>query len=97
MFVVTLRFAANKHQASTHMAAHNAWLRRGFDEGVFVLAGSIKPGAGGMILAHRESHEALMDRISADPFVTHAVVTAEIAEVTPGLTDERLAFLQEAS
>ena len=52
MFVVTLTFSANKTQAPQFMADHNAWIRRGFEDGVFLLAGGLLPSAGGAVLAH---------------------------------------------
>ena len=37
MFVVMLKFAANKAQASQFMEGHKKWIKRGFDDGVFLL------------------------------------------------------------
>lgn len=93
MFIVLLRFSDNKDNAGQFMDGHNAWLKRGFDDGVFLLAGSIQPKRGGGIVAHNISHEALQHRVSDDPFVAANVVSAEIIEVTPAKTDKRLAFL----
>lgn len=93
MFVVTLRFSVNKAQAPQFMSDHNAWIRRGFEDGVFLLAGSLQPNAGGAILAHNTSHANLQARVQEDPFVAGNVVSAEILEITPGRTDARLTFL----
>ncbi len=93
MFVVLLRFSANKAQAGQHMEGHKDWLKRGFDDGVFVLAGSLQPNEGGGILAHATSLAELKDRVNADPFVAHDVVSADILEIAPSRADERLKFL----
>ncbi|MGO1119002.1 YciI family protein [Rhodovibrionaceae bacterium A322] len=93
MFVVLLRFSSNKAQAGQFMEGHNAWLKSGFDAGVFLLAGSLQPKLGGAILAHGLSKEELEVRVSEDPFVAEEVVSAEILEISPGKADERLAFL----
>jgi len=93
MFIVLLKFAANKGQAGRFMEGHNAWLRRGFDDGVFLLAGSLQPSAGGGILAHGGSRAELESRVGQDPFVAEGVVTAEIVEISPARADERLEFL----
>lgn len=93
MFVVTLRFA-DKSKAPGLVDAHNAWVGRGFEDGVFLLAGGIRPNAGGAILAHGTSPEALEARVREDPFVAEGVVVAEILAVSPVRTDERLAFLK---
>lgn len=94
MFVVTLRFSANKSQAPQFMEGHNAWIKRGFDDGVFLLTGSLQPSAGGVILAHNVTRDALEGRVQEDPFVAENVVSADILEITPGRTDDRLAFLK---
>jgi uncharacterized protein YciI len=93
MFVVLLRFAANRAAAPRLMDGHNAWLRKGFDEGSFLLAGGIEPKAGGAILATAVSRADVEARVAEDPFVAESVVAAEIIEVAPGRTDPRLAFL----
>ncbi|WP_448207863.1 YciI family protein [Azospirillum sp. sgz302134] len=94
MFVVTLRFSANKAQAPAHMDGHNAWIRRGFEDGVFLLTGSLSGGAGGTVLAHNIARGDLEARLREDPFVAEKVVDADILEITPGRVDDRLAFLK---
>ena len=93
MFVVLLRFAANMDKAGAFMQGHKDWLQSGFDDGVFALAGSLMPKGGGAVLAHNISHEELEERVQADPFVAEGVVTADILEIAPSRTDERLAFM----
>jgi uncharacterized protein YciI len=93
VFVVFLRFSANKSAAPDHMAGHNAWIAKGFEEGAFVLTGSLVPGLGGVVIANGEDRDALERRIQADPFVVADVVTAEIHEVAPGRTVPELDFL----
>ncbi|GAA0672116.1 YciI family protein [Kitasatospora atroaurantiaca] len=93
MFVVLLRFSDNKSAAGQHMAGHQEWIKRGLDDGVFLLVGSIQPGLGGAVLAHNTSLEELQKRVDEDPFVAHDVVTPEIIEIAPGMADERLSFL----
>ena len=93
MYIVFLRFSANKSQAGQFMESHKAWVKRGFDDGVFLLAGSLEPGLGGGILAHNTSLTDLQARVNGDPFVAEDVVKAEIIELDPGKADERLQFL----
>lgn len=93
MYVVLLKFSDNKSAAPQHMEAHKAWLKRGFDDGIFLLAGSLQPGLGGGIVAHNASADEIRTRVDTDPFVAEGVVSAEILELSPSLTDERLAFL----
>jgi uncharacterized protein YciI len=93
VFILTLRFA-DKAKAPHFMDGHNAWIKRGFEEGVFLLADSLQPNAGGAILAHNISRTDLEARIQEDPFVTEGVVSADILEIAPGRVDDRLAFLK---
>lgn len=93
MFIVLLTFSDNKPQAGKFMDGHNAWIKKGFDDGVFLLVGSIEPGRGGSVIAHNTSLSDLQDRVNEDPFVTANVVTAEIIELSPKKVDERLSFL----
>lgn len=93
MFVVLLRFSSNKAKAGQLMVAHEAWIRRGFDDGVFALVGSLQPKLGGALVAHNVSLADLQDRLNADPFVAEDVVTVEILDITPSRTDDRLKFI----
>lgn len=93
MFVILLRFSGEKDRAAELMGGHNAWLARGFADGVFLLAGSLQPQLGGAILAHATTLPELRARVSEDPFVAERVVEAEILSISPGKADERLAFL----
>lgn len=93
LFVVLLKFSANKGQAGQFMDGHKQWVKRGFDDCVFLLAGSLEPSLGGAIIAHNTSRPALQDRVNADPFVVENVVTADIVEIEPARADARLQFL----
>jgi len=93
MFVITLRFSDNKAKASQFMDGHNEWIRRGFDDGVFLLVGSLQPGLGGGIVAYNTTLPDLQSRVQDDPFVVENVVNAEILEITPSKADPRLKFL----
>lgn len=95
MFIVLLKFSDNKAQAGEFMDGHNQWLKRGFDDGVFLVAGSLQPSLGGGIMAHNTSREDLQSRVNDDPFVAQNVVSPEIIEISPAKADERLQFLIE--
>lgn len=93
MFVILLKFSHNKSQAGRLMEGHNAWIQSGFDDGVFLTVGSLKPDAGGAILALASNLDEIQSRMQADPFVAEGVVSAEILEITPNRADDRLEFL----
>jgi len=93
MFIVLLKFSNNKAQAAQFMDGHNAWIKKGFDDDVFLLTGSLHPKLGGGIVAHNISRPDLERRMGDDPFVAENVVSAEILEIAPSKTDDRLNFL----
>jgi uncharacterized protein YciI len=93
MFIVLLKFSDNKAQAGQFMQGHNEWIKLGFDDGVFLVAGSLQPNLGGSVVAHNTSLADLQVRVNEDPFVAENIVTSEIIEITPSKTDERLKFL----
>jgi uncharacterized protein YciI len=93
MFVVQLKFSDNKSKTSQYMADHKLWIKKGFDDEVFLLVGSIKPNLGGAIIAYNISYQALKTRIQEDPFIIHDIVSAQILEIEPSMADERFTFL----
>ena len=95
MFMVFLKFSDNKENAGQFMNGHNEWIKRGFDDGVFLLVGSLQPKLGGGIVAYNTSLSDLQSRVNADPFVIENIAQAEILEITPAKSDPRLEFLLE--
>jgi uncharacterized protein YciI len=93
MFIVLLRYSENKSKAAELMDRHNAWIGRGFDDGVFLLVGSLKPNQGGGILAHGVPRAELERRINEDPFVVEDVVKTEILELSPSRASGQLSIL----
>lgn len=93
MFIILLKFGANKDKAAAHLDGHKAWIKQGFDDGVFIMVGSLKPNAGGGVLATGESRAEIEARVAADPFVAEGIVEAEVLELDPARADDRLAFL----
>jgi uncharacterized protein YciI len=93
MFIVLLKFSDNKGKASQFMEGHKEWIKHGFDDGVFLLVGSLQPNLGGGIVAHNTSLSDLQSRVNTDPFVAEKVVKADILEITPSKADARLNFL----
>jgi len=93
MFVILLKFSENKSKAGENMDGHNEWIKRGFDDGVFLLVGSLQPNLGGAVIAHNASLAEIKERVNSDPFVVENVVNAEILEIDPKKADEQLNFL----
>lgn len=95
MYVIVLKLTERKDRAGEFMEAHRDWIRRGFDDGLLLLVGTIRPGLGGLLLAQCPSRSELEERVAADPFVAQGIAVAEILDVGPSRVDERLALLKD--
>ena len=98
MFLVLLKFSDvpdRGARARAHLQGHKAWIKRGLDDGVFLLVGSLQPDLGGALLVRGPSREALRARVERDPFVREDVLRAEILEFSPALASPELRALLE--
>lgn len=93
MYIVFLKFSVNKEKAAEFMAAHNDWLKSGFDNDIFILAGSLQANQGGAIIAGNIEKTVLEETIATDPFVLEKIVTAEILEFSASKANEKMQFL----
>ena len=94
MYFILLTFTGQTDRLPQFIEAHKAWLQQGFEDGVFIVAGSITDGEGGAIVAVGEDEDALTVRVAKDPFVSEGIVVPEIIGVAPTLMDSRLDFLR---
>ena len=93
MFILSLTYIAPIEDADKHMEAHMAWVRAGYDSGLFLASGRKIPRTGGVILSKGE-RKAIEDLCAADPFTIHGIATYEITElafttVAPGYENLR--------
>lgn len=95
MFIIILTFSKPVEEVDRHLAAHKAWIKQGFDDGVFVLAGGRRPRTGGALLAIGDDRASIEARIELDPFVQNGVVTTQILQVVPTTVDERIGLLRK--
>lgn len=93
MHIILLRFSNNRQNAAQHLPGHKAWLKRGIEDGVFLLAGGLASNLGGAILAHGASLSKIRDRVNEDPFVREKIVNAEILEFSPSVASDDFQFL----
>lgn len=80
MFILSLTYIASLEDADRHMEAHMAWVKAGYDRGLFLASGRKLPRTGGVILAGGE-REVLQAMCAADPFTVHGIAEYEITEV----------------
>jgi uncharacterized protein YciI len=93
MHIIILKFTDNRHKAALHLQSHKAWLARGVEDGVFLLAGSLGSNLGGAILARGGSLAKIQDRVNEDPFVRENIVSAEVLEFSLSVASEDFQFL----
>jgi len=80
MFILSLTYIAPLEDADKHMEAHMAWVKAGYEQGLFLASGRKVPRTGGVILARGE--RAVLERMCADdPFTVHGIAEYEITEV----------------
>ncbi|MBX9455655.1 MAG: GTP cyclohydrolase [Rhizobium sp.] len=80
MLILSLTYIAPIEAADEHMQAHMAWVREGYDKGLFLASGRKVPRSGGVILARGDRAE-LEAICAADPFTIHGIATYDITEV----------------
>ncbi|MDQ0681030.1 uncharacterized protein YciI [Arthrobacter pascens] len=88
MYVVSLSYKVPEDIVDFHLEAHVDWLKRAFDDGVFVAAGRKVPRTGGLLLS-RADRSTLDASLAKDPFYVNGVAEFEVLEfaanrVAPG-------------
>lgn len=91
MFLVLLRYERPLAEIDRLMPDHVAFLEKGFEQGLFLLAGRRDPREGGVILARAPSAEALAGLMELDPFVREGVASFEILSFRSSLHRPELA------
>ena len=79
MFILSLTYVAPIEDAEKHLEAHIAWVKAGFDQGLFLASGRKVPRTGGVVLARGE-RATLETMCAADPFIVHGIAKYEIIE-----------------
>ena len=90
MFVVTLTYVADLAEIDAAMPRHMAYLRRQYEEGVFLVSGRQVPRVGGVIIATGLERSDLEERVAQDPFVAEGLAEASIVEFNASQTAPQL-------
>ena len=86
MFIVTLTYLKPVEEIDALMHDHVEWLRRGYDEGLFIASGRRVPRTGGVILARSGDEAALRANLARDPFVVHGAARVDVVEFAASMT-----------
>jgi uncharacterized protein YciI len=80
LFVVSLTYKSSLIEVDKHLAAHNQFLRKYYDNGTFICSGPKIPRIGGIILCKSDSIDSVKTIIAEDPFNINNVADFEITE-----------------
>ena len=86
MFIVTLTYLKPVEDIDALMHDHVEWLKRGYEEGLFIASGRRVPRTGGVILARSGDEQALRDNLARDPFIVHGAARADVVEFSASMT-----------
>ncbi|ADM96959.1 YciI family protein [Dickeya dadantii] len=91
MYIISLTYNAPLDEVENLLERHVTWLKRGYEQGVFVASGRKNPRTGGVILAKSVGREELDDFLKQDPF--QAVANYEVIDFQPSMTVDAFAAL----
>ena len=98
MFIVTLTYLKSTAEIDALLAAHRAFLREQYDNGMFVMSGRLVPRTGGIILVNADSRADVEAVIELDPFNQAGAASYAIAEFIPTMAADGFeTFLPQAN
>jgi uncharacterized protein YciI len=80
MFIVDLKYIVPLEELDEHMEAHVQYLRKYYDQHIFVASGRKVPRTGGIILALVKDEESLKKILMEDPFYKHRLADFSITQ-----------------
>lgn len=80
MFIIDLKYIVPLEKIDAHMTEHVKYLRKYYDQNVFIASGRKVPRTGGIILALASSKEEVEKILHEDPFITHKLAEFTITE-----------------
>lgn len=92
LFVVDLTYFADLSKIDALIELHRAFLKSGYDRGVFLASGPKEPRTGGVILARSDTRAELEKLIDQDPFKQEGVAEYRITEFNPVMKADGLSF-----
>lgn len=93
MFLIQLTYTRPLAEVDNLLDEHAQFLKKYYEEGVFLLSGRKHPRTGGIILAHAESMASIEKIITEDPFHRQGVAEYTITEFLPSMIGESLKTL----
>ncbi|WP_027713056.1 YciI family protein [Dickeya chrysanthemi] len=91
MYIISLTYHAPLDEVENLLEKHVTWLKRGYEQGMFVASGRKNPRTGGVILAKSVVREELEAFLAQDPF--QAVANYEVINFQPSMTIDAFSAL----
>lgn len=85
LFSITLSYIRPVEDVKEHLDAHKEWLVRYIKAGTIIVAGPLRQGNGGFILAHAEELSDIETMIADDPFDRHRLASFDIQACNPAI------------
>jgi uncharacterized protein YciI len=83
VYLLISRYLKPLDEVDASLADHRAYLKRFYDEGLFLVSGPRVPRTGGVIVAKLASRSQAEEFLRNDPFVQRGIAAYEIIEFTP--------------
>lgn len=80
LFIISLTYKSQLSEVDKHLANHNQFLRKYYDNGTFICSGPKIPRVGGIIICKSEGIDSVKTIITEDPFNINNVAGYEITE-----------------
>jgi len=80
LFIISLTYKSALTEVDKYLAGHNLFLRKYYDNEIFICSGPKIPRVGGIILCKSDSVDTVKTIIAEDPFNTNNVANYEITE-----------------
>ena len=80
MYLLTVSYSQVPALVEPYIPDHGTWVKKYFDAGILLVAGSKKSGLGGVLLAKAIPREDLLSILSEDPYVRFQVAEYQIVD-----------------
>lgn len=80
LFIISLFYKATLADVDKHLAGHNAFLTKYYENGSFICSGPKVPRTGGIILCKADSYGSVVAIIEEDPFKINGMADYDITE-----------------
>lgn len=93
MFIIDLNYVAPLEEIDKHMFDHVQYLKKYYEENLFLASGRKVPRTGGVILCLAESEQEVNRIIAEDPFYKHKLAEFKVTEFLASQSHPDLAAL----